>query len=82
MDKVDQFGYLKSKYQKSPLSFLPRDNHVYKLAPYEPISEKQYNDLVKRFAHIDYSKILTYEKRDETELKKELACVAGVCEIV
>lgn len=64
------------------LSFLPRDNHVYKLAPYEPIDEKQYNELAKRFAHIDYSKILTYEKRDETELKKELACVAGVCEIV
>ncbi|OHA18331.1 MAG: ribonucleoside-triphosphate reductase [Candidatus Taylorbacteria bacterium RIFCSPHIGHO2_01_FULL_46_22b] len=64
------------------LSFLPRDNHVYQLAPYEAIDEKKYNELVKRFAHIDYSKIITYEKRDETELKKELACVAGVCEIV
>ncbi|HEY4499471.1 MAG TPA: ATP cone domain-containing protein [Candidatus Paceibacterota bacterium] len=64
------------------LSFLPRDNHVYKLAPFEPITEKQYHEFAKRFAHIDYSKILTYEKRDETELKKELACVAGVCEIV
>jgi hypothetical protein len=64
------------------LSFLPRDNHVYRLAPYEPITEAQYNEFVKRFGHIDYSKIITYEKRDETELKKELACVAGVCEIV
>ena len=64
------------------LSFLPRDNHVYRLAPYEPINEKTYQELVKRFANIDYSKIITYEKRDETEMKKELACVAGVCEIV
>lgn len=64
------------------LSFLPRDNHIYRLAPYEPIDEKTFNELVKRFANIDYSKIITYEKRDETELKKELACVAGVCEIV
>lgn len=64
------------------LSFLPRDNHVYRLAPYEEIDEKTYNELAKRLSHIDYSKIITYEKRDETDVKKELACVAGVCEIV
>ena len=63
------------------LSFLPREKHVYKLAPYEPIDEKTYNELAKRLAHIDYSKIITYEKQDETEVKKELACVSGVCEI-
>ncbi len=64
------------------LSFLPRDNHVYQLAPYEAIDEKKYTELVKRFTNIDYSKIITYEKRDDIDLKKELACVAGVCEIV
>ncbi len=64
------------------LSFLPRDNHVYQLAPYEPINEEQYNDLMKRFEHIDYSKIITYEKIDELDLKKELACAGGVCEIM
>ncbi len=63
------------------LSFLPREKHVYKLAPYEVIDEKTYSELAKRLAHIDYSKIITYEKQDETEVKKELACVAGVCEI-
>jgi hypothetical protein len=30
----------------------------------------------------DFSKIVTYELRDETEVKRELACVAGVCDIV
>jgi ribonucleoside-diphosphate reductase alpha chain len=63
------------------LSFLPREKHVYKLAPYEVIDKKTYNEMLKRFAHIDYSKIITYEKQDETEVKKELACAAGVCEI-
>lgn len=63
------------------LSFLPRDNHVYQLAPYEAIDEKRYLELSKRLEHIDYSKIMTYEKTDELDVKKELACVAGVCEI-
>lgn len=63
------------------LSFLPRDNHVYQLAPYETIDEKKYLELSKRLEHIDYSKIITYEKTDELDVKKELACVAGVCEI-
>lgn len=63
------------------LSFLPRDNHVYQLAPYESIDEKRYHELLKRFEHIDFSKIVTYEIQDETEAKRELACVSGVCEI-
>lgn len=64
------------------LSFLPRDNHVYQLAPYEKIDEKTYNEMAKRLSHIDFSKIITYEKQDETEVRKEMACVAGVCEVV
>lgn len=64
------------------LSFLPRDNHVYPLAPYEEIDQAKYEELAKRLTHIDYSKIITYEKADELDLKKELACAGGVCEIV
>lgn len=63
------------------LSFLPRSNHVYQLAPYEAIDKEKYEELSKGFEHIDFSKIVTYEKVDETELKKELACVGGLCEI-
>lgn len=63
------------------LSFLPRENHVYQLAPYEVIDKKKYEELSSRFPKIDYSKIMSYEKKDETEQKKELACVSGVCEI-
>ena len=64
------------------LSFLPREDAVYKLAPYESIDEKTYKELAKRMEHVDYSKIISYEKQNETDLKKELACVSGVCEIV
>lgn len=63
------------------LSFLPRSNHVYQLAPYEAITEKQYTEMAKKMPEIDFSKIVTYELVDETEVKKELACVGGVCEI-
>ncbi len=63
------------------LSFLPRSNHVYQLAPYEAITEKQYTEMAKKMPDIDFSKIVTYELVDETEVKKELACVGGVCEI-
>jgi ribonucleoside-diphosphate reductase alpha chain len=63
------------------LSFLPRSDHVYQLAPYETITKKQYEEIAERFEHIDFSKIVTYEKADETEVKRELACVAGTCEV-
>lgn len=63
------------------LSFLPRSEHVYQLAPYEAIDKATYERLRKTVEGIDYSKLLTYEKRDETDLKKELACAGGLCEI-
>ncbi|MBN2689272.1 MAG: ribonucleoside-triphosphate reductase [Gammaproteobacteria bacterium] len=63
------------------LSFLPKSNHVYQLAPYEEIDKKTYEEMQEKLKHIDYSQLLTYEKTDETELKRELACVSGVCDI-
>ena len=63
------------------LSFLPRSNHVYQLAPYEEIDEQTYNELSEKLSHIDYSEIIAYEKTDELDVKKELACVSGVCSI-
>ena len=63
------------------LSFLPRSNHVYQLAPYEEITKERFDELSKKMPEIDFSKIVTYEIQDETEVKKELACVSGVCEI-
>lgn len=63
------------------LSFLPRHSHIYQLAPYEEITRERYEELKKRFVNLDFSKLLTYELQDETEMKRELACVGGTCEI-
>ncbi len=63
------------------LSFLPRDNHVYQLAPYEEIDETKFKELSRRYEHVDFSKIVTYEMQDTTDVKRELACASGVCSV-
>jgi ribonucleoside-triphosphate reductase (thioredoxin) len=63
------------------LSFLPRSNHIYQLAPYEEITKARYQELVDKMPELDFSKIVLYEQVDETNVAKEAACVAGVCEI-
>ncbi len=63
------------------LSFLPRSDHVYQLAPYEEITEERYKELVSKLPDIDFSQITVYEEDDQTIGAKELACVGGICEI-
>lgn len=63
------------------LSFLPREDHAYLLAPYEEITEERYKEMASKMPNIDFSQIILYEKTDETDAKQELACAGGVCEI-
>ncbi|KKU49856.1 MAG: Ribonucleoside-triphosphate reductase [Parcubacteria group bacterium GW2011_GWA1_47_10] len=63
------------------LSFLPRSNHVYQLAPYEEITKEEYERRVKELRHLDFSKLVVYEQEDNTVGARELACAGGVCEI-
>ncbi|OGC84918.1 ribonucleoside-triphosphate reductase [Candidatus Adlerbacteria bacterium RIFCSPHIGHO2_12_FULL_53_18] len=63
------------------LSFLPKSEHVYQLAPYEEITAERYHSLAARFPAIDFSKLVLYEQADQTTGAKELACVGGVCEL-
>ncbi len=63
------------------LSFLPRSEHVYQLAPYEEISKEEYEKRSKEIKHIDFSKLMYYEQEDNTIGAKEFACVSGVCSI-
>lgn len=63
------------------LSFLPRSNHIYQLAPYEEISEDKYQELKDNLPNVDYSQLMSYEATDETEVKRELACAGGACEL-
>lgn len=63
------------------LSFLPRNDHVYQLAPYEEISAEEYEKRAQALGKLDFSKLMIYEQQDQTTGAKELACVGGVCEI-
>tara|TARA_Y100001973_G_C5180210_1_gene324401 strand:+ start:148 stop:1347 length:1200 start_codon:yes stop_codon:yes gene_type:complete len=61
------------------LSVLPYDGGSYVQAPFEEISESEYNDFVAYLGAIDLSKVV--ETQDETNLQGELACAGGSCEI-
>ena len=63
------------------LSFLPYDGGKYRLAPYEEITEEEYNQLVAEFPEVDYSLLSMYEKEDMGTGSQVLACVGGACEI-
>jgi ribonucleoside-diphosphate reductase alpha chain len=63
------------------LSFLPRSEHVYQLAPYQEITKEEYEKRTKAIGKIDFSKLSQYEAADNTTGAKEFACVSGVCEI-
>ncbi|MCL4545940.1 MAG: ribonucleoside-triphosphate reductase [Chloroflexi bacterium] len=64
------------------LSFLPRSDHVYRLAPYEDISEQEYQARLTAFPKIDYRLLATYELEDRTESTREFACTGDRCEIL
>ncbi len=63
------------------LSFLPRSDHVYQLAPYEEISAQEYERRMAEIGEIDFSKLYIYENDDNTEGAKEYACVGDKCEL-
>jgi ribonucleoside-triphosphate reductase (thioredoxin) len=63
------------------VSFLPYSDHIYKQAPYAPISEADYKKAVPAFPQIDWTKLSKFEKEDRTTGSQELACASGVCEI-
>jgi hypothetical protein len=63
------------------LSFLPKSEHVYRLAPYEEITEERYLELASQFPTLDFARLYLYEENDRTTGSKEYACVAGLCEI-
>jgi len=63
------------------LSFLPKDNNIYPLAPYQEITEEEYEKAMEDYTPIDYYKLFRYEKEDNTGIVKEVACAAGSCEL-
>ncbi len=68
----------------SGVSFLPHSDHTYQQAPYQDIEPDEYLEWKQRMevVHIDWNKLTEFEKEDTTTGSRELACTAGVCEVV
>lgn len=65
------------------VSFLPFSDHVYQQAPYQEITEEQYNRAYLHFPILDWSEFDTYEIDDSFVTgQQEYACSSGVCEII
>ena len=65
----------------SGIAFLPYDGGIYSLPPYEEITKEEYEEAVRAFPRIDYSKLPEYETSDYTEGAREFACVGGGCNV-
>jgi len=61
------------------ISLLPFDGGTYQQPPFESCSPYIYNKLLKSMISVDFTKIK--EEEDNTDLKGELACHAGQCEV-
>jgi ribonucleoside-triphosphate reductase (thioredoxin) len=61
------------------LAVLPYDGGSYTQAPFEDITEEEFNKRVKLLNDVNLSHII--EATDETDLSGELACAGGSCEI-
>ena len=69
----------KNKDFYNGLSVLPFDGGSYSQAPFEDITEAQYNNLVGQLTSIDLTQII--EDDDTTNLMDQAACAGGACEI-
>jgi len=61
------------------LSVLPYNGGTYTQAPFEDITEKEYDKMMESLKDVDLSKVV--ELDDNTNLTGELACAGGTCEI-
>ena len=62
------------------LSVLPYFGGTYTQAPFEDITEEQFNEMAQHLHNIDLSKIVEFT--DDTALMDQAACAGGACEIV
>ena len=69
----------KNRDHYNGLSVLPYDGGTYTQAPFEDITKKKFIELEKSLMNIDLFNVI--EEEDNTDLKGELACAGGACEI-
>ena len=68
----------------SGVSFLPHDGGSYKQAPYQELTQDEYNDWVTKHPtpEIDWDDLRLYELVDSTTGSQELACTGGACDVI
>jgi ribonucleoside-triphosphate reductase len=64
------------------VSFLPHSDHSYQQAPYQECDKETYEKLLAVMPKFNWDELATFEKDDSTVNTKELACSAGVCEVL
>ena len=77
---IDVLAWLKTHWNIiGGLSFLPRDDHVYQLAPYEAIDQAEYTRLLTSLRSVDLSLLPQVEREDGTDAdaKRVWACGRG-----
>ena len=62
------------------LSVLPYDGGSYTQAPFTDCTKEDYEEMMKSLTAIDLTQVI--ETEDETDLKGEIACAGGSCEII
>jgi len=61
------------------LSVLPAFDHTYKQAPFEDITEEEYNARINSLRSIDLTKVM--EMDDSVDFGQVAACAGGACEV-
>lgn len=64
------------------VSFLPHSDHSYRQAPYQECTQEEFQRLEGKMPKFDWVELANFERDDSTVNTKELACTAGVCEIL
>lgn len=81
---MDVAAWVYRKFDKlSGVSFLPYDGGSYKQAPYQAITEEEFNKWNEEHppVTIDWEELKEYEQDDHTTASQEFACVGNSCEV-
>ena len=78
-DQVGEWMW-ENKNTFNGLAVLPYDNGTYTQAPFEDITEEKFLEMESHLNKINLRKVI--ETTDETDLKDQVACSGGACEIV
>lgn len=63
------------------VSFLPHTDHSYRQAPFQEVTQEEYEKLLAQMPAADWDQLKYFETDDKTVNVRELACAGGSCEL-